>query len=125
MVVPAVVLSDCVARDNGRGAAWALGEFQGKPLTLKLEITRVLQHATLQVSIWGSSGRDAWTRLTAFPPKSYCGTYGLELNPPQEVKYLRAQWVMGRWTATDDAPVFGFNVMMEEAHAKAAAAGAA
>ena len=110
------ILPESVARKDGSGAEIALGLNRGKPLLLKLGITRTMEQESLEVSVWGSPDRRSWERLHVFPQKFYCGTYSLLLDLTRfpEAKYLRAEWKMNRWGHGDDAPLFGFYLQAEE-----------
>lgn len=118
------LLPECVARENGAGAEIALGSDRGKALTLTLEITRIVEQESLEISVWGSSDRQDWRILQIFPQKFYCGTYSqfLDLSRHFDVRYLRAEWKMNRW-GRETLPLFGFYLSVEEAklHAVGAA----
>ena len=94
-------------------------ESRGKPVLLTLGITRILEHENLELSIAGSVDGTHWSKLAEFPPESYCGTYTMPLNlsEARDVRFLRVEWKVERWTATDAPPLFEFSV-----HAVAAAA---
>ena len=123
-MTPVLVLPETVVRENGQSAEVALESTQGKPLMLTLGITRVLERETLEVAILGSSDRATWQPLSAFPKKSYCGTYSLlvDLSGQPEVQYLRVQWKMNRWDNGTQKPVFAFYVSAEELRARVAGA---
>jgi len=112
------LLPESIARQDGSGAEIALEKAFGKPLLIRLGITRIVEHESLDVSLWGSPDRQGWKKLAAFPQKSYCGVYSmvLDLERHPEVRYLRADWRMGCLAHSDDPePLFGFYVLMEEA----------
>lgn len=110
------ILPENVTSKDGAGAEIALGEVRGKPLLLKLGITRIMEQESLEVVIWGSSDRSSWKKLQAFPRKCYCGTYSLLLDLERfpEVRHLRAEWKMNRWRPVDRSPLFGFYLVAEE-----------
>jgi hypothetical protein len=115
---PAVLLPDTLARQDGAGPAVAL-ESSGRPVLLTLGITRILEQESLELAIAGSADGIQWRKLAEFPPESYCGTYTMRLNLPaaRDVRYLRVEWKVERWTAGSAPPLFEFSV-----HAVAAAA---
>ena len=82
----------------------------GVSVLLTLGINQIVEQESLDVSIWGSAGGEAWVQIAAFPQKFYCGTYSLavDLKAHPEVKLLRAQWKMSRWGRGDLTPMFGF-----------------
>jgi len=87
-------------------------------------LTRILEQENLDVSIWGSVDKANWQPVAAFPRKFYCGTYSmfLDLSRRPEIRYLRAQYKMGRWGRGGATPLFGFYLFAEEAHAHVAGA---
>ena len=94
-------------------------ESSGRPVLLRLGITRILEQESLELSIAGSADGTRWRTLAEFPPESYCGTYTMPLNlsKDRDVRFLRVEWKVERWTASSAAPLFEFSV-----HAVAAAA---
>lgn len=123
-MTPVLVLPEIVVRENGQSDELALESKQGKPLMLTLGITRVLERETLEVTILGSRDRATWQQLSAFPKKSYCGTYSLliDLSGHPEVQYLRVQWKMDRWDNRTQKPVFAFYVSAEQLRTRVAGA---
>jgi hypothetical protein len=124
-MMPAFLLPEKIAREDGFGAVVALDRTHGPQLQLTLGITRILERESLIVSIWGSSGRSPdgpeWKQLAAFPRKSFCGTYSLslDLSGHYGVRFLRAQWEMRRWNGEEPEPLFSFYVWVEELRPKA------
>ena len=123
-MTPVFLLPESVVREDGQGAEVALEATQGRPLMLTLEVTRILERETLEVTILGSRDRTTWRPLAVFPKKSYCGTYSLlvDLSDHPEVRYLRVQWKMSRWDERKPKPVFAFHVSVEELRAQVAGA---
>jgi len=122
-MAPRFLLPETVARQDGVGEELAL-ERSGVPVLVTLNIHRIIERESLEVSVWGSPDGNDWRQLAVFPQKSYCGFYWMELDlgRHREVRHLRAQWRMGRW-APSQRPLFGFDVFLEElkvAHAGAA-----
>ena len=118
------LLPESVARQDGAGAAMALGENRGKPLLLTLGITRSLEQQSLEVSLWGSSEGRSWRLLETFPQKFYCGTYSLmvDLAKHADIQHIRAQWRMSRWSRGETVPLFGFYLRAEEGKLQAVGA---
>ena len=114
-MLPEFLLPETVTRADGAGPVVALEESGGTVL-LTLGITRTLEQESLEVSVWGSPDREQWQQLAAFPHKSYCGTYSLsvDLSRRPVVRFLRAQWKMGRWNRAGTTPLFGFYLFAEE-----------
>ena len=114
--MPEFFVPEMIAREDGASNEIALGASSGKPLLLTLGITRILEQDSLDVSVWGSSDREHWRQVAAYPQKFYCGTYLLMVDLTREphMRYLRVEWRMGRWGETDPQPVVGFYVTAEE-----------
>jgi hypothetical protein len=116
-MLPQFLLPETVARQDGMGAEMP---FERQIVQLTLGITRIIAQESLEVSVWGSADGEHWRPLVAFPQKFYCGTYSvhLDLTLYEDVRYLRAQWKMGRWTRgshhDERAPLFGFYLRAEE-----------
>jgi hypothetical protein len=112
-MLPQFLLPETVARQDGMGEEMLV---EGKLVRLTLGITRIIAQENLEVSIWGSTDREQWRPLGAFPQKSYCGTYSMavDLSRHPDVHYLRAEWKMGRWTWDEQAPLFEFYLRAEE-----------
>jgi hypothetical protein len=123
-MTPLSLLPECVVREDGHGAQVALEATRGKRLLLTLQVRRILERETLEVSVHGSRDRTTWLSLGAFPKKSYCGTYSLpmDLTSHPEVTHLRVHWKMSRWNQQNPKPVFGFHVSAEELRVKVAGA---
>lgn len=111
-----VLIPEIMALEDGIGEAIPLGEDQGKPLLLTLDITRVLEQESVDISLWGSADQRNWRQLVTYPQKSYCGSYPLmlDLTRHPEVAYLRAQWKMSRWGLNDRPVLAAFHLSAEE-----------
>lgn len=81
---------------EGLGPTVSLGTHLGEVVLLDLEITRVVERGSLEVSLWGSEDGQNWgcSPMVMFPKKYFCGTYELRWDSRSrpEVRYLRAQW---------------------------------
>jgi hypothetical protein len=120
------LLPESIARADGSGPEIELGPKRGKLLVLTLGITRILEQESLEVTIWGSSDGEKWDSkpLVKFPPKFYCGLYSILLNlgSRADVKFLRVDWTMSRWSKRESMPMFGFYVYAEESGARVSVA---
>ena len=129
-MLPKSLLPETIARANGVGPVIDVSPEAGRLLVLTLGITRIIEQESLELSIWGSSDKNNWgsNPLAFFPQKSYCGMYSILLNlsARPEIKYLRVQWKMNRWTKGNPNPLFGFFVDSEPSgtRIRAASAGA-
>jgi|SRR6185437_206370 len=113
-MLPHFLLPETEARQEGSGPHIEV-KSPGTPLLLTLGITRSIQQADLDVSIWGSADGREWRQVASFPRKSYCGTYStvLDLEMHRDVRHLRVQWAMSRWGQGADEPLFGFYLLSE------------
>jgi hypothetical protein len=120
-MMPAFLLPEKTACNDGWGAHVLLDQPHTRLLQLTLGITRIREHETLQVHVCGSADGEKWRPLAAFPRKSFCGTYqlNLDLSRHSDVRYLRTEWKMHRWTQDETKPVFSFYVWAESLHPKA------
>jgi len=120
------LLPESIVRADGIGPEIELGSKQGKLLVLTLGITRILEQESLEISVWGSPGTDDWGSkpLAKFPPKFYCGLYStlLNLGSRADVRFVRAQWKMSRWSKRESIPMFGFYLYAEESGARVSVA---
>jgi hypothetical protein len=118
------LLPESVAREDGAGAEVALDTYRGMPLLLTLGIDLTIEQESLEISVWGSPDKLAWTLLQTFPQKFYCGTYTLPLDLTLHpgICYLRAQWRMNRWGVREATPLFGFSLAARQARAHTAGA---
>ena len=119
--MPAFLLPEKIASEDGQGARVALDQNHGQRIQLTLGITRILERESLDVQVCGSSDGQLWKPLAAFLRKSFCGTYSLALDMSRhsDVRFLRAQWKMHRWGHRDSPPMFSFYVWAEEVRPKA------
>jgi hypothetical protein len=128
-MLPNFLLPESIARSDGKGPEMDLCSKQGKLLVLTLGVTRILEQESLEVSVWGSTDGENWGSrpLASFPPKFYCGIYSILLNlvSRSDVRFLRVQWKMSRWSRQDVTPMFGFYLYAEESGARVNAAAVA
>jgi hypothetical protein len=125
------LLPETVSRQDGMGdlievdSAFESSKFESRAVRLTLGITRIIPQENLDVSVWGSENGHHWHLLLTFPQKFYCGTYSTVLNLRQHpnVKYLRAEWRMGRLIQEERSPLFEFYLLARELREVAANAG--
>jgi hypothetical protein len=120
------LLPESIARADGTGPEIDLGSKRGKLLVLTLGITRILEQESLELTVWGSPDAEKWGSkpLAKFPPKFYCGLYSILLNlgSQNDVRFVRVQWTMSRWSKRESMPMFGFYVYAEESGARVSTA---
>jgi len=124
-MLPEFILPETTVREAGEGPVIDLGTNQGGALLLTLGITRIIEQESLDLSIWGSSDNSDWGSrpLATFPQKFYCGTYQvvLDLSDRNDVRYLRARWVVNRWGKGDATPLFDMYLFVKELEPEALA----
>ena len=120
------LLPESIVRADGTGPEIDLGPKRGRLLVLTLGITRILEQESLELTVWGSLDGETWGSkpLAKFPPKFYCGLYStlLNLGSRPDVRFVRAQWKMSRWSKRESMPMFGFYLYAEESGARVSAA---
>lgn len=91
------------------GTELELGTYAGGLLIFTLNITRVIERASLDLTIWGSSDGLVWGArpLIHFPRKYHCGESTMQWDPAEHplVQRLRAQWQVDRWGPGDRKPL--------------------
>jgi hypothetical protein len=121
-----VLLPESIVRADGVGPEIDLGSKRGKLLVLTLGITRILEQESLEIAVSGSVDGEQWDLkpLAKFPPKFYCGLYSILLNlgARPDVRFLRVDWKMSRWSKRESVPMFGFYVYAEESGARVSVA---
>ena len=118
-MLPTFLLEDGLRHEDGQSGVLDVSAESGRVLLLTLGITRIIEQESLDVSLYGSEDGETWGSkpLLSFPQKFYCGTYAmvLDLSGEPGVKYIRAQYKMGRWGRGTPAPLFGFYLAAEVA----------
>jgi hypothetical protein len=114
-----VLVSDkTVVSSKGDGPAVDIGGAAGRVFLLTLEITRILEQESLELSIFGSSDGATWEAkpVVSYPQKFYCGQSPLllDLTAHPGVKFVRAHWEAARWGRGEETPMFEFGVRLRE-----------
>ena len=115
-MLPQFLLPETTVREAGAGGSLDLGELQGETLILTLGITRIIEQESIDITVWGSADGSDWGAkpLAAFPQKFYCGTYQMMLDlSDRPVRYLRANWQVGRWGKGDPKPLFAVYLFVQ------------
>ena len=103
---------------KGDGPAVNISPAAHRVFLLHLNITRILEQQSLDVSIFGSGDGNSWgaKSLLAFPQKFYRGEHPLllDLTKQPDVKFLRAHWEVNRWGRGPETPMFEFQVRLRE-----------
>jgi hypothetical protein len=113
------LLPETTVREAGTGPALSLREGPRATLVFTLDVTRVIEKESLDLSVWGSPDGADWGAkpLVQFTRKFSCGTHQVvldQLDPPG-VKYLRAEWQVDRWIQSAQRPLFTVHLRVAEA----------
>ena len=118
MIVTALVAEKVVVTAKGDGSTVDVSAATSRVFLLTLEITKIIEQESLEVSIFGSADGAAWGAkpLLSFPQKFYCGQSPLllDLTAHSDVKFVRAHWEVARWGRGTETPMFEFGLAMKE-----------
>src|SRR5579863_1931777 len=117
-----LVPAGTAATAKGDGEAVDVSGASGRVFLVTLEITKIIEQESLDVSIFGSADGTTWgaKSIAAFPQKFYCGEWPLllDLTGHTDVKFVRAHWDVARWGRGTETPMFEFGVTMKEVPAE-------
>ena len=118
MTEAVLVPAGTVVSSKGDGAAVNVTSTANRVFLVTLDITKIIEQESLDVSIYGSSDGAVWgaKSIAAFPQKFYCGQWPLllDLTAHPEVKLVRAHWEVARWGRGTETPMFEFGVTLKE-----------
>jgi len=118
MIDTFLVAEKTVVTAKGDGPAVDASGAAGRVFLLTLEITKIIEQESLEVSIYGSADGTTWGAkpVVAFPQKFYCGQSPLllDLTSHPDVKFVRAHWEAARWGRGTETPMFEFGVRLKE-----------
>jgi hypothetical protein len=118
MIDTVLVAEKNVVSAKGDGPTMDVSGAAGRVFLLTLEITKIIEQESLEVSIHGSADGAAWGAKPAvtFPQKFYCGQSPLllDLTAHPDVKFVRAHWEVARWGRGTETPMFEFGVRLRE-----------
>jgi hypothetical protein len=113
-----MVPAKTVATAKGDGAAVDVSRASNRIFLVTLEITKIIEQESFDLSIFGSPDGTTWDvkSITAFPQKFYCGECPLllDLTAHPDVKFVRAHWEVARWGRGVETPMFEFGVTLRE-----------
>ena len=103
---------------NGDGAAFDISASATRTFLCRLTLTDQIEQESLDVSIWGSSDGETWTKkpLLKLPQQFYRGTTKmiLDLSLRPETKFIRARWELNRWGRVAPTPMFVASLELAE-----------
>jgi hypothetical protein len=118
MIDTFLVAEKTVVSAKGDGPAVDVSVAAGRVFLLTLEITKIIEQESLEVSIFGSADGATWGAkpVAAFPQKFYCeqAPMLLDLTEHADVKFVRAHWEVARWGRGTETPMFEFDVRLKE-----------
>jgi hypothetical protein len=118
MIDTVLVAEKTVVNAKGEGPGVDVSGAVGHVFLLTLEITKIIEQESLEVSIYGSTDGATWGAkpLVSFPQKFYCGQTPLllDLTAHSDVKFVRAHWEVARWGRGVETPMFEFGVRLKE-----------
>ena len=118
MIDASLVKGKIVATCKGDGPAIDLSDAANRVFLVTLEITKIIEQESLDISIYGSPDGATWSAksIAAFPQKFYCeeSPLLLDLTAQADVKFIRLHWEVARWGRGSETPMFEFDVRMKE-----------
>ena len=118
MIDTLLVGEKTVVSAKGDGPGVDVSSGAGRVFLLTLEITKIIEQESLEVSIHGSADAAAWDAkpLVTFPQKFYRGQSPmlLDLTAHPELKFVRAHWEVARWGRGVETPMFEFGLGLKE-----------
>jgi len=111
MIDASLVPEKTTVTAKGDGPAVDVSGAASRVFLLTLEITKIIEQESLEVSVFGSADGAAWgpKPIVAFPQKLL-----LDLTAHAEVKFVRAHWEVARWGRGTETPMFEFGLKMKE-----------
>jgi hypothetical protein len=118
MIDTFLVAEKTVVTAKGDGPTVDVSGATSRVFLLALEITKIIEQESLEVSISGSADGTTWGAkpIVTFPQKFYCGQSPLllDLTAHPDVKVVRAHWEVARWGRGTETPMFEFDVRLKE-----------
>jgi hypothetical protein len=117
-MIDTVLVPSTTVNAKGDGPAVDVSGAANRVFLLTLEITKIIEQESLDVSIYGSADGAVWSAkpIVAFPQKFYCeeSPLLLDLTAHPDVKAVRAHWEVARWGRGTETPMFEFGVKIRE-----------
>jgi hypothetical protein len=118
MIDTFLVADKTVVSAKGDGPTVDVSGGAGRVFLLTLEITKIIEQESLEVSIHGSADGMTWGAkpIITLPQKFYCGQSPalLDLTAHPDVKVVRAHWEVARWGRGVETPMFEFGLRLKE-----------
>jgi hypothetical protein len=121
-MIDTFLVEKSVVSAKGDGPAVDITGAASRVFLLTLDITKIIEQESLEVSIYGSSDGATWSPkpIVGFPQKFYCeqSPLLLDLTLHPEVKFVRAHWEVARWGRGTETPMFEFSLKLKEVPAE-------
>jgi hypothetical protein len=118
MIDTFLVAEKTVVSAKGDGPTVDVSGASGRVFLLTLEIAKIIEQESLEVSISGSADGATWGAkpIVSFPQKFYCeeAPLLLDLTAHPDVKFVRAHWEVARWGRGTETPMFEFSLRLKE-----------
>ena len=118
MVEGFLVPANTVVTAKGDGPPVDISGAAHRVLLATLQITKIVEQESLDVSVWTSADGNAWDAkaFAVFPQKFYTGEHPLllDLTARPAVRFLRAHWEVKRWGRGSEIPMFEFQLAIKE-----------
>ena len=118
MIETLLVSENTSVSAKGDGPAVDVSGAASRVFLLTLDVTKIIEQESLEISIFGSPDGAAWGAkpIVSFAQKFYCGQSPLllDLTKHPDVKFVRAHWEVARWGRGVETPMFEFGVAMRE-----------
>ena len=117
-MVDTLLVEKTTVTAKGDGSPIDIHAAANRVFLVALEITKIIEQESLDVSILGSGDGTTWVPkpLAEFPQKFYCcqSPLLLDLTAHPDVKFVRAHWEVARWGRGSETPMFEFAVTIKE-----------
>ena len=118
MIDTLLVVENTVVSAKGDGPAADVSGGLSRVFLLTLEVTRIIEQESLEVSVHGSADGITWSAkpVVTFPQKFYPGQSPilLDLTVHPDAKFVRAHWEVARWGRGTETPMFEFSLRLKE-----------
>ena len=118
MIDTFLVADKTVVSAKGDGPSVEVNGATSRVFLLTLEITKIIEQESIEISIQGSGDGAAWGAkpVVTYPQKFYCGESPLllDLTARPDVTFVRAHWEVARWGRGTETPMFEFGVRLKE-----------
>ncbi len=118
MIDTVLVAEQTAVSAKGDGPAVDVSGAASRVFLLTLDITKIIEQESLEVSVHGSVDGAVWDAkaVATFPQKFYSGEMPLllDLTAHPDVKFVRAHWEVARWGRGTETPMFEFGVRLKE-----------